>query len=63
LQERYEAWQEAKDIVNKDQDPDITVGADGSPVWRAEADPYEVDEMDGKMEPMTRPEQRGQPAS
>jgi large subunit ribosomal protein L47 len=63
LQERYEAWQEAKDIINADQDPDVTVNAEGQPVWRQDADPYEIDEMDGKIEPMTNsrvalPEQR-----
>jgi hypothetical protein len=61
LQERYEAWQEAKDIINKDHDPDVTVNSEGLPVWRDSADPYEVDEMEGAIEPMTRSEQGRRP--
>jgi len=58
LQERYEAYQEAREIINKDQDPDITIDDNGQPVRRIEYDPYDVEETEDKVQPMTRPQQR-----
>jgi len=64
LTERYEAWQEARHILNSNKDPDLRIGDDGTPVRRegsSYGDPYEPDEIEApegeaKVEPMEKSE-------
>ncbi|KIW05854.1 uncharacterized protein PV09_03057 [Verruconis gallopava] len=48
LEERYDAWLEARDILMAGKDPDIEINEHGRLQWRAEQDPYEVEEMEDK---------------
>jgi hypothetical protein len=54
LEERYDAWQEARDVLTKGKDKDIEINGEGQLQWRQSADPYETEELDEKPIPMTR---------
>jgi hypothetical protein len=57
LEERYDAWQEARDVLTAGKDPDIEINDEGRLQWRPQAEPYDTDEIDGQVVPMTRPGQ------